>query len=100
METDGRNFLFALEVKRVETAAGAGLPHRQRNETKCSWRDGWTFLNTRKISGAGWAKHFQAFRQYYPQPHPGPVTLFRSPAHWLFCSFDPQYGWGELAQGG
>jgi len=26
--------------------------------------------------------------------------LFRSPGHQLLCSFDEQYGWGELAQGG
>src|SRR5205814_8458397 len=37
---------------------------------------------------------------YKPRPYDGAVTLFRSPGHQLLCSFDDQYGWGELALGG
>ncbi|MBC8096412.1 MAG: amino acid adenylation domain-containing protein, partial [Akkermansiaceae bacterium] len=31
---------------------------------------------------------------------PGRVELFRSPGHPLLCSFDADYGWGDLAKGG
>ncbi|HMC27505.1 MAG TPA: amino acid adenylation domain-containing protein, partial [Verrucomicrobiae bacterium] len=47
-----------------------------------------------------WEAHINALIQYYPKPYPGAVTLFRSPGHQLLCSFDEQYGWGELARGG
>ena len=47
-----------------------------------------------------WKKHLEALRSYQPPAYPGRVTLFRSPVHLLRCSFDPQYGWGEVAQGG
>src|SRR6185295_15748114 len=38
--------------------------------------------------------------KYYPKPYSGRITLFRSRAHQLMSSYDPQYGWGEFAQGG
>jgi len=47
-----------------------------------------------------WHRHLEALRKYQPQTYAGRVVLFRSPVHLLRCSFDPQYGWGELARGG
>jgi hypothetical protein len=38
--------------------------------------------------------------RYKPKPYAGRVTLFRSPGHPFLCSFDPRYGWGELAMDG
>ena len=44
-----------------------------------------------------WEKHIQALIKFFPKPYNGKVTLFRSRGHPLFCSYDAQYGWGELA---
>jgi amino acid adenylation domain-containing protein/FkbH-like protein len=45
-----------------------------------------------------WETHIRALLNYYPRPYAGRVTLFRSRGHQLICSFDEQYGWGELAR--
>jgi len=47
-----------------------------------------------------WEAHIHALVQYQPRPYPGEVTLFRSPGHQLLCSFDEEYGWGELPRAG
>jgi thioesterase domain-containing protein len=47
-----------------------------------------------------WETHVRALVHYQPGPYAGRVTLFRSPVHHLVCSFDPEYGWGELAEDG
>jgi amino acid adenylation domain-containing protein len=47
-----------------------------------------------------WRAHVQALRDYHPGRYDGRVTLIRTRGHPLLCSFDPQYGWGELADGG
>jgi thioesterase domain-containing protein/acyl carrier protein len=47
-----------------------------------------------------WQTHVQALKAYRPQPYSGHVTLFRTRGHALLCSFDPHYGWSELARGG
>ncbi|HVS52164.1 MAG TPA: amino acid adenylation domain-containing protein [Opitutaceae bacterium] len=47
-----------------------------------------------------WQTHVQALKEYRPQPYDGKVTLFRTRGHALLCSFDPHYGWSELARGG
>jgi amino acid adenylation domain-containing protein len=47
-----------------------------------------------------WQKHLQALANYKPESYPGRVCLFRSPVHPVRCSFDADYGWGELAAGG
>ncbi|HLP78145.1 MAG TPA: amino acid adenylation domain-containing protein, partial [Candidatus Paceibacterota bacterium] len=47
-----------------------------------------------------WESHIRALVNYHPQPFPGRVYLFRSPGHPLLCSFDHDYGWGDLAKGG
>ena len=44
-----------------------------------------------------WGAHIRALIEYFPQPYPGKVTLFRSRGHPLFSSFDPQFGWSDLA---
>ena len=41
-----------------------------------------------------------AFQQYYVQPYPGRVTLFRTHAQPLLCPHDPTMGWQPLALGG
>jgi amino acid adenylation domain-containing protein len=47
-----------------------------------------------------WRTHLRALINYHPQSCSCRVTLFRSRAHPVLCSFDPQCGWGELATGG
>jgi amino acid adenylation domain-containing protein len=47
-----------------------------------------------------WHQHLRALVRYKPEPYPGRVCLFRSPVHPVRCSFDADYGWGELAAGG
>ena len=47
-----------------------------------------------------WEEHIRVLLKYQPQPYDGKVHLFRSPGHQVLCSFDPDYGWGELARGG
>jgi amino acid adenylation domain-containing protein/FkbH-like protein len=47
-----------------------------------------------------WQSHIRALLKFHPQPYPGRVHLFRSPGHPLWCSFEPDYGWGELARQG
>jgi len=42
----------------------------------------------------------QAELNYVPQVYPGRITLFRTPRQPLFCSFDPELGWGKYAAGG
>ena len=44
-----------------------------------------------------WEIHIRALIGYFPQRYDGKVTLFRSRGHPLFSSFDPQFGWGDLA---
>jgi amino acid adenylation domain-containing protein/FkbH-like protein len=47
-----------------------------------------------------WEAHIRALVKYEPRAFPGRVHLFRTAGHALWCSFDPDYGWGELAKGG
>ncbi len=47
-----------------------------------------------------WHTHIRALEQFTPQTYPGPLTLFRSPVHGLYCSYDARCGWGDYAQGG
>jgi amino acid adenylation domain-containing protein/FkbH-like protein len=44
-----------------------------------------------------WKAHIRALMKFHPQPYAGRVYLFRSPGHPLWCSFEPDYGWGDLA---
>jgi amino acid adenylation domain-containing protein/FkbH-like protein len=47
-----------------------------------------------------WKAHICALMKFHPQPYAGQVHLFRSRGHPLWCSFEPDYGWGELARQG
>jgi thioesterase domain-containing protein len=47
-----------------------------------------------------WRLHLRAGADYVPQPYPGRITLVRTRSQPLFCSYDPAYGWGELAAHG
>ena len=47
-----------------------------------------------------WRTHVKAWLEYRPEPYAGRIVLFRTRGHPLVCSFDPQMGWGELADGG
>jgi thioesterase domain-containing protein len=47
-----------------------------------------------------WQIHLRADHDYMPQSYPGRVTLFHTLGQPLFCSLDPEHGWGELAEGG
>ncbi|HZV36755.1 MAG TPA: amino acid adenylation domain-containing protein, partial [Verrucomicrobiae bacterium] len=44
-----------------------------------------------------WEAHIGALIQYIPKPYAGKLTLFRSRGHPMFCSFDGNCGWAELA---
>jgi len=43
-----------------------------------------------------WQAHIRALMKFHPQPYAGRIHLFRSPGHPLWCSFEPDYGWGDL----
>jgi len=47
-----------------------------------------------------WEGHIRALIRYKPRAYAGRITLFRTRGHPLCGSFDEQYGWGELAEGG
>jgi amino acid adenylation domain-containing protein/FkbH-like protein len=47
-----------------------------------------------------WQSHIRALMRFQPQPYQGRVHLFRSPGHPLWCSFEPDYGWADLARKG
>ena len=46
-----------------------------------------------------WESHIHALVNFQPKPYSGRVHLFRSSGHPLWCSFDPNYGWGEFCRG-
>ncbi|HYG36656.1 MAG TPA: alpha/beta fold hydrolase, partial [Clostridia bacterium] len=47
-----------------------------------------------------WQTHINALTQYRPSLSKVQITLFRSPLHLLYSSFDPRYGWSDFALGG
>jgi thioesterase domain-containing protein len=47
-----------------------------------------------------WVAHLRAFCRFRPQPYAGNVLLLRTRGHQMFCTFAPDYGWGEFARGG
>lgn len=47
-----------------------------------------------------WQNHLKAEISYVPKRYPGPVALVRTRGQPILCSFDPQFGWGQLAAGG
>jgi FkbH-like protein len=47
-----------------------------------------------------WRHHLRAGAEYVPKPYSGRITLVRTRSQPLFCSYDPAYGWGELAAQG
>ncbi len=47
-----------------------------------------------------WEQHIYALVHYHPRPFQGKVQLFRSPGHPWLCSFEDDYGWGEIARSG
>ena len=44
--------------------------------------------------------HIEALRHYKPPKYDGKVSLFRVRTYSLLRSFDPEFGWGELASAG
>jgi amino acid adenylation domain-containing protein len=50
----------------------------------------------RRIAETQW----QAVKNYVPQVYSGRITVFRTSRQPLFCSFDPELGWGKFAAGG
>jgi amino acid adenylation domain-containing protein len=47
-----------------------------------------------------WRAHLLAMECHRSLPYPGRVTLFRTRRQPFWCSFDPAYGWRELAGDG
>ncbi|HEV2437634.1 MAG TPA: amino acid adenylation domain-containing protein [Verrucomicrobiae bacterium] len=44
-----------------------------------------------------WEAHVRALLAHHTRPYAGRVTLFRTRAHSLFCSFDHTFGWRDYA---
>jgi thioesterase domain-containing protein len=44
-----------------------------------------------------WEAHVRMLLAHQTKPYAGRVTLFRTRAHSLFCSFDPAFGWHDYA---
>jgi amino acid adenylation domain-containing protein/FkbH-like protein len=47
-----------------------------------------------------WETHIRSLMQFHPRAYADGVHLFRSPGHPLWCSFEEDYGWGEMVKGG
>jgi len=47
-----------------------------------------------------WQIHLQALIRHQDKTYPGPVTLFRTRGQPLICSFEEDFCWSILAQGG
>jgi amino acid adenylation domain-containing protein/FkbH-like protein len=47
-----------------------------------------------------WETHIRGLMNFRPRSYQGEVHLFRSTGHPLWCSFDEDYGWGDLAKRG
>jgi len=47
-----------------------------------------------------WQIHLQALIRHQDKPYPGHVTLFRTRGQPLICSFEEDFCWSKLAQGG
>jgi thioesterase domain-containing protein len=47
-----------------------------------------------------WQVHLDLLVQHVSQPYPGKVTVFRTRAHPLVCTYAPDLGWSELAREG
>jgi amino acid adenylation domain-containing protein/FkbH-like protein len=46
-----------------------------------------------------WDAHVQALFNHHTQPYDGEMTLLRSGGHQFWCSYDPAYGWRDVAKG-
>jgi amino acid adenylation domain-containing protein len=86
----------AIVLNRLRGRLQRAAADRMRNNVD-DWLDLTQFsADQRQV----WHTHIHALEQYHPQPYPGNVTLFRSPVHGLYCSFDARCGWGDYAHGG
>jgi thioesterase domain-containing protein len=47
-----------------------------------------------------WQSHLNLLVAHVSRPYTGHVALFRTRGHPIFCSFERDFGWSELAQGG
>jgi thioesterase domain-containing protein len=47
-----------------------------------------------------WDIHLRASSNYHPRPYAGHITVIRTRFHPFLCSFDPTFGWAEIAHGG
>jgi amino acid adenylation domain-containing protein/FkbH-like protein len=47
-----------------------------------------------------WQAHLDLMVRHTSKPYPGNVTVFRTRAHPLVCTYAPDLGWSELAQEG
>jgi amino acid adenylation domain-containing protein len=47
-----------------------------------------------------WRIHLAALARYRAGPYGGRLVLFRTRGHPFLCSFDPLFGWSDLARGG
>jgi thioesterase domain-containing protein len=47
-----------------------------------------------------WQAHLRLLEDHVSKPYGGRVTVFRTSAHPLFCSYQEDLGWGALARGG
>ncbi|MDB6125045.1 MAG: non-ribosomal peptide synthetase [Pedosphaera sp.] len=76
---------------------------RNRTEQQQEVLDLEGIVNTSQLSDNEqrlWRIHLRAVDKYISKPYSGRVTLFRTRRQPLLCSFDPGYGWSELASAG
>ena len=92
-----RYMFWKLQSSLIPRANGVRATHESAAEINDDWVD---LSQYNEVERRVWKKHLNALRQYRPQRYPGRVWLFRSPVHLLRCSFEPDYGWRELATGG
>jgi amino acid adenylation domain-containing protein len=92
-----RRGIVRWKLKMFARAIGQRFSTRQTGPDANSWIDLSAYPEEERPL---WEAHIRSLMEYHPKPYNGIVTLFRSPGHPLFCSFDERYGWSELAMGG
>ena len=89
-----------LEMVPAQELAGATIPRGSCQSSLGEVENLIDFSSLPEEQRDVWKAHICALMKFYPRPYSGRVHLIRSPGHPLWCSFDPNYGWGDLAEKG
>jgi amino acid adenylation domain-containing protein/FkbH-like protein len=87
---------FEQWTRKLALVRGAGAHHREQISIGDLVDLSGFSIEERRV----WEAHIRALLKYQPRAYDGAVHLFRSPGHPLWCSYEPDYGWGPLARGG